>query len=203
MPAHAEAVLGLRHLALLFVVGCSRTDGERPPIQLDDGRSTEKLVATIQLAAKRIDAANAAAEAAGGTLTRELPHWQFSGLFESSKPIFLSAVFSQGRLVREETYYLVGGKLSLVRVHRWWDVDDPKEAPEPATQQAFYIENDQTIRRVFDAAAGSPLGRSDDSTQPASTLAARSRSITQILLGGAEAAAAAEALELFPDAAKP
>jgi len=27
-----------------------------------------------------------AAEAAGRLMTKDLPHWQFSGLFESSKP---------------------------------------------------------------------------------------------------------------------
>jgi hypothetical protein len=128
----------------------------------------------------------------------DLPHWRFSGFFQQSNPLFLSAFFSQGRLVRVETYYLLGGKLLLVKVEKWWDVDDPHRAPEPATREDFYIDADRMIRHVIEVASSPPAVRTSDTTRPAAVLVERSRSIAKILLGGIRDPTATSSLEVFP-----
>jgi hypothetical protein len=158
-------------------------------------------VEAIQADAKRIDAlADAPNSGNVSRLARELPHWQVSGLFDGSKPVFLSALFSEGQVEREEKYYLTGGKLIFVRTEKWWDVDDAKREPEPRTRQDFYVENDQIIRQVVNVASSPPESRTIDTTQPATRLIDRSRSIGQ-LLSGAIPDAAIRSLDEFPEAA--
>src|SRR3989442_1333603 len=116
-----SAIQLLRGLVLLLVVGCSQQESEQSRVSLADGGSIEKRVEAIQSEVKRVDAANDAPESAERRrLTMDLPHWRFSGLFQQSNPMFLNALFSQGRFVRGETYYLLNGKLLLVKVEKWW-----------------------------------------------------------------------------------
>jgi hypothetical protein len=136
-------------------------------------------------------------------VAKDLPHWQFSGSFENSKPVYLSALFSQGGLVRAESYYLLDGKRLLVKVETWWDVDNPRDAPEPKTQQEFYVDNDRTIRHATQIASSPPTSHTDDTARPAAGLEERSRLIAQILMGGTQEATASSSLEPFPEAEAP
>jgi hypothetical protein len=195
----------LQGVLLLLMAGCSPApQTERKPPAVPVGDSTAKRVEAIIVAAKQIDAATAPPGTANlRPITKELSHWEFSGWFDNSQPIFLSARFSEGQVVREETYYLRLGKLVLVRMEKWWDVDDSSHAPEPKTRQEFYIDNDQTIRVATDISSTPPSSRTNDTVRTAAALVERSRSITQILLGGRAEAGLARALEEFPDAETP
>lgn len=164
------------------------------------GKSLAVRIAGIRAEAKRIEAAAKASPS--GELRRmnkELPHWQFSGVFDSSTPVFLSAQFSEGQVVREEKYYLSTGKLILVKTEQWWDVDNARQEGEPATRQEFYIELDSTIRHVTEVDSVPPKRQISDTIRPASALAARSRAIVSILLESTADTAAAASLEKFPD----
>jgi hypothetical protein len=192
----AQLLLGL---LLAASVGCS--PGETPQAQDQPrvGSTVEARINAIQAAAERIDSiGGGAADAHIRQLTAEAPHWQFSGIFEASTPILLNALFTEGKLVREETYYLEDGQPRLLRLARWWDVDDDEQAPEPATSQDFYIDGDQIIRHVVNVATSPPVASTDDSTRSAAALAARCRVIAQILLGTHDAALIGS-LEMFPD----
>ena len=195
------AVLLLQGVVLLLFFGCTPPESERTRVPVAGGSSTAKRVDAIQVEARRIDAAVEVPEAAGlRRVRKDLQHWQFSGLLENSTPIFLNAIFTQGQVVREETYYLLHGKLLLVKAEKWWDVDDASHAPEPKSRQDFYIENDWTIRQIIEVSSSPPVSRTSDTTRPAAALVERTRLITQILLGGAERSAVAPSLEVFPDA---
>src|SRR5437879_4317304 len=142
------AVQLLRALVLLVSVGCCSTPNGQTVLAFA-AESIGKRIKAIQVETKRIDAANEAQDTSQRRrLTKDLPHWQFSGLFEGSDPIFLDAMFTEGEVVRQESYYLAHGKLLLVKVETWWDVDDDRRAPEPTTKQGFYIDHDQTIRHT-------------------------------------------------------
>jgi hypothetical protein len=187
-------------ILLLFAVN-SPGRSELTQASRGAGDSVRKLVQAIRAEAKRIDAANDAPETAERhKLAKDLPHWQFSGLFENSNPVFLGARFSEGQVVREESYYLLRGKPILVKVEKWWDVDDPKNAPEPTTRQDFYIENDRTIRHVIEVVSSPPVVRIDNSSGPTTALIERSRSIAQILLNSARDPAVTDSLQVFPEA---
>jgi hypothetical protein len=191
-------------VGLLLITACSAPQSERKQVALPEAEPIAKRVDAIKAETKRIDAATEAPQTADlRRLNKELTHWEFSGTFESSKPIFLSARFTEGQVVREEAYYLLHDKLILARTVKWWDVEDASRAPEPKTEQEFYINNDQRIRRVINVGSPAPVSRTDDAGQPANTLVERSRVITQILLGNVQAAEAAHSLKDFPEAEIP
>jgi hypothetical protein len=176
--------------ALLFTVGCSPSQTER---------STVSRVDTVIVEVKRIDAAMQSPESAGlRQLTKDLSHWELSGTFQGEKPVYLSARLSEGQSIREETYYVLHEKLILVRIEKWWDVDDPSRAPEPKTSQRFYIDNDQEIRRVMEVAASPPVSKTDDAVRPAGAWVERSHLIARIL-GGGKDGNAKQALDAFPE----
>ncbi|HEX7970517.1 MAG TPA: hypothetical protein VF502_20020 [Stellaceae bacterium] len=190
--------------SLLLMIGCLAQAGQPAQAQIEDGGSVKKQVEAIQREAKRIDAANDGPQPAPWRrLTLELPHWELSGLFEESVPIFLYARFSEGQLVREETYYTRHGKLMLARVEKWWDVDDERNAPQPAIRQDFYIANDRTIKHVVAVGSSRPMTRQGDAVSAAATLAERSRTIAQALLAGIRNGSAMGGLEEFPLAEMP
>ncbi len=194
----------LRGLVLLFFIGCAPSQDLRTQVRPNADVSIEKRVQAIRAEAKRIDAANDAPEAAGHRrLAVDLPHWQFSGLFENSTPIYVNALFTEGQVVREESYYVLHGRLLLVKVEKWWDVEDESKEPEPKTHQDFYIENDQTIRHVVKVGSSPKATRTDDKPRPAAALVERSRSIAQILLSGSHDAAVTDSLQQFPEAELP
>src|SRR5207244_12568827 len=116
---------------------------------------------------------------------------------------FLSALFSQGGLVRAETYYILSSNQLLVKVETWWDVDNPRDVPEPKKQQEFYVDNDRAIRHVMQVASSPPTSHTDDTARPAGGLEKRSRLIAQILMGGAREATASSSLETFPEVDAP
>jgi hypothetical protein len=176
--------------ALLFTVACSPSQTER---------STASRVDAIDVEVKRIDAATQSRESAGlRQLRKDLSHWELSGTFQGEKPVYLSARFSEGQLIREETYYMLHEKLAQVRIEKWWDVDDPSDAPEPKTSQRFYIDNDQEIRRVMEVAASPPVSKINDAVRPAAAWVERWHLIARIL--GGKDANAKQALDGFPEA---
>jgi hypothetical protein len=182
------------------MVGCSRRGTEQTPVSIHDGVSIVNRVDAIRAEAKRIDASiETPTKAAFRRLRKDLTHWQFSGLLENTNPVFLSALFSEGQVVREETHYLNRGRLLFVRIETWWDVDDRSRAPEPRTRHDFYIDNDRTIRHVIQEESDPPTSKIDDTSRPATALVARSRLIAQILLGGDPEQAMANSLEVFAD----
>lgn len=186
---------------LFFLAGCSPRESRQTFVPAAAADTLATRVQAIQEEVKRIDTAIEAPPSAKLQRARKnLPHWEFSGTFDSSKPLQLSARFSQGEFVREETYYLRAGKLLFVRIERWWDVDGANRAPEPKAWRDFYIENNQTIRSVLEMASSPPVSQTNDAQRPAEHLVERSRLLAQVLLGGGQDAAIAEALELFPDA---
>ena len=190
----------LRGLVLLLFVGSSLGEDLRTQVPPGALASIEKHVQAIRAEAKRIDAANEAPESAGRRqLATELPHWQFSGVFENSTPVFVNALFTEGQVVREESYYFLHGKLLLVKVEKWWDVDDESKEPEPKIHQDFYIDNDLTIRHVRKVASSPPVTRTDNKARPAAALVERSRSIAQILLTGTRDPGVTDSLKLFPE----
>ena len=205
-PAHVSRIKGpaaklLWALLLALAVACSPDVSDRTQPKPRDGGAIESRILAIQAEVKRIDAAYEAPEAAGRRqLSKDLPDLQFYGLFEGSDPIFLSAVFSQSQVVRTETHYLLHGRPILIRVEKDWDVDDSSRAPEPPTQQDFYIDNDTTVRRVIQVTSSPPIARTDDTARPAASLVDRSRLITQVLLGNSQGTNAARSLEAFPEA---
>lgn len=192
--------------ALLFaLVACSSRSTEPTQGPATGGASVTQRVEVIEAGVKSIDAlVDSPSSGKVSRRQKELPHWQVSGLFEGEEPIFLSALFSEGQVEREEKYYLTGRKLILVRTEKWWDVEDGKREPEPRTRQDFYIENAQTIRNVVNVASSPPESRTSDTAKPATRLIERSRSIGQLLSGGIPDAAM-RALDEFPetDASKP
>ena len=192
---------GPTRLALaLAVAGCSSGESDRAAPRDQGPASVESRVEAIQTEADRIDAAVDAAEVAGRLLTREYSHWQFSGLLDGSTPRFLSARLTQGRVVREENYYFADGGLRLVRVDKWWDVDEPDQAPEPPTRRYFHVENDRVIRLTHEVTSSAPVTQTTDLDEPAATFIARSRSISGILFRTGGDSATVQSLELFPEA---
>lgn len=189
---------------LLAIAACSAQQSG-PPAGASTGAGLKRnSLAAIRAEAKRIDAA---VDSPGSSrlrpLQRDAPHWEFSGFFEKSAPVFLTARFSEGQVERQETYYLRGGKLLLVRVEKWWDVDVATKAPEPKTVRQFYIVDDRTIHSVVEVASSPPRSRRDDTSRPATALVERSGLIARLLLGATQDPAAVLSLDDFPDAGIP
>jgi hypothetical protein len=188
---------------LIQFAGCSAGADQQTPVELAGG-TVAREVESIRAEAKRIDAAAESPDTARlRHLRKETPHWRFSGVFENSKPILVSAVFSQGQVVREESHYLAGEKTILVKIVRWWDVEDAKQAPEPETRQSFYIRDGRTIRHVIETVSTPPKSRTDEVSRPSGPLSQRWRAIAQVLAGSGSVAAVTNALETFPEAAVP
>jgi len=182
----------------MILIACSPQASACTPVTTRDVAQVEKRVEAIRVETQRIDAINDEPPSAPfRELARSLPHWEFSGRFHDSNPSFLTARFTEGQVVREESYYLHDAKLRLVRVETWWDVDDESQAPEPPTRQEYFVESDRIIRSVSEVSSSPPITRTDDSALPAASLVERSRSIVAILLGGAPDAARMDALAVF------
>jgi hypothetical protein len=186
-------------MLVVAIVGCSAGEREQATPGVQGTTSIDSRVAAIRAGADRIDDEAKSAEASGRLLTKELPHWEFTGFLDQSTPRLLNARFTEGQVVREESYYHVGGTLRLVKVDQWWDVDDSTRAPEPPTRTYFYIENGRTIRSTHDVLSSSPITQSSDVDESAEGLANRSRSIGEILSSTARDASMAQALETFPE----
>jgi len=189
--------------ALLILVGCSNAASQQA-LAFASG-SAQTRVKAIQAEAKRIDSAMQTPSKAGlRKLTRELPHWEFTGALEASQPVFVSARFSEGQAIREESYYLIRGNAALVKVETWWDVEDPRRAPEPRTIHEYYIDHGQTIWQITRIASSPARTLANDTIHPASALLARSRTIQQIIFHtGAADTDAVRTLDEFPEAGTP
>lgn len=200
-PVQGSGIRLLKALPIFIVVGFLFGRAE---IAGSDAGSIEHRIRAIRAEAKLIDAANDASDNAERRhISVNLPHWQFSGLFNNSSPIFLSAILTEGQLVREESYYLHQDKPLLVKVKKWWDVDEESKAPEPAINQEFYIEDAETIRRVVTIESSPRTRRTIDSVEPARGLGERSRLISNILLGSSHDPSLTEALRPFSEAELP
>ncbi len=186
-------------LAAVIVSPSVRGLSQTPP----PSASIERKIRGILAEVKRIDVANDALdESQSGHRSVDSSHWQFTGFFDHEHPRLLTATFSEGSVVRQETYYLVDDKPVLVKVLRWWDVDDEKKAPEPPVRQDFYIDDGQILRRVIKVE--SPKKRQVlDTSQPASGFTERANLIAKILLTNSRNSKLAEPLESFLEAELP
>jgi hypothetical protein len=187
-------------LALILIVALIsfQAPAQTGKAQAADSSQVEAQVRSIRGEAERIDAAIDAPAAAGfSRITKQLPHWDLLGLFQNSVPVFLSARFLEGQLVRDETYYFHEGQPILVRVEKWWDIDEPARAPQPRTQQEFYLHNDQILRHRIRVGSTPPVTHLGNTDRSSDWLIRRSSAIAQILLGGSTAGTI-EPLKVFP-----
>ena len=160
-------------------------------------------VQAILTEVKRIDTANESADLSPQShRSVNYSHWQFTGLFDHDHPRFLNASFSEGNVVRQETYYLVDDKPLLVKVLKFWDVEDRKKAPEPPVRQEFYIDNGQTFRHVI-RVESDRKSQVSEVLQPAGDFKERADLISKILLTNSQDPQLAEPLESFSAAELP
>lgn len=185
-------------LMLAITVYSAQTERPHAPAVAAQNSSVEKRVKKIQAEVKRIESATNSSNANVQRKMKELPHWQFSGVFENSAPILLNALLTEGEVVREETYYLMQGKPVLVRVDKWWDVESPRQAQEPATREDFYCDNEQIVRRMRKVESRPAARRIDDTALSAAPLMERSRSILHVLQGGNQNATVTDEFRMFP-----
>jgi hypothetical protein len=174
--------------------------GQGSPHAAVTDRTLDRQIQAIKEKVKTIDEA-VEAPPGGDRMhrNRSLGAYQFTGVFEGSVPIFLTALFSQNQEVRMETYYLVNNEAVLARVEDWWDVDDPHDAPDPPKRRDFYIQNNQIIRRVVKVGSARPAIQSEDTHPPSARLAERAHSIATILSSDSKNPPVADALKDFPD----
>jgi len=166
--------------------------------------SIGQRIEAILTEVKRIDTANDAPdESHQRHRSVNSSDWQFTGFFDHEHPLLLNASFSEGSVVRQETYYLVDDKPVLVKVLRWWDVDDESKAPKPPVRQAFYIDNGQTLRRVIKIESARKTRQVVDTPQAASGFTERANLITKILLTNSRDPKFPESLESFPESELP
>ena len=202
LPVTVSGLRLMRYLLPICVVACilpgsglAQTVGPAP-------KPIESRIQTILAEAKSIDAADEAPDNAERRHAMvDFPHWQFTGLFDNGNPMFLSATFSQDRVVRQESYYLLHDKSLLVKVLKWSDVEEPATAPEPPINQVFYLEDSRIIRRVIKI--GSGRRRTLDEIVPGEPLEKRASVIANILLGHSRDGKLTEPLESFPEAELP
>ena len=195
----------LAQLALILTVALISLEApaQKGEAELADSSQVEAKIRSIQSEAKRIDAAVDAPATLGlSRITKQPPHWDLLGLFENSIPVFLSARFSEGQLVRDETYYLRRGQPILVKVEKWWDVDEPARAPEPPTRHEFYLDNDRILRHRIRVGSSPPATHLGDTGHSPDWLIRRSSAISQFLLGGSTAQTM-EPLKEFPSVDQP
>jgi len=186
------------------IFACLGIAVEQAQVAKSDLKSTERQVRTILAEARRIDAANDAPDTSEQHhLSVDFPHWQFSGLFRDTHPLFLNAIFTEGQVVREESYYLLQDKPLLVKVSRWWDVDEGAKAPETAINQDFYLSDSQIIRRVIKIESSPAKRRTLDTGEPAAAFGERASLIVKILSADSHDAKMAQALQSFPEAELP
>ncbi|HTQ57945.1 MAG TPA: hypothetical protein VMI94_25940 [Bryobacteraceae bacterium] len=185
----------LQTVLVLLALGCSSLEAA----WFANSNSVATQVAWIRDQVKHIaDLTGTPPSADLRQFTKELPHWQFSGFFENATPVLLRAQFSEGQAVRQETYYFHGGSLILVKTETWWDVEDENKAPEPPRREAFYVQNNRTIRHVTEVGISSAARRPNDTAHPAGSLVERSRRIAGILVGAAADPGIAASLKDFP-----
>jgi hypothetical protein len=163
-------------------------------------RTLDRQIQAIKVKVKTIDEAVEAPPTADRLhRNRAMGGYQFTGVFQGSVPIFLTALITQNQAVRMETYYLVNNEAVLARVEDWWDVDDPHDAPDPPKRRDFYIQDNQIIRRVVKVGSERPAVQSHDNHPPSARLAERARFIASILSSDSENPPIADALKDFPD----
>jgi hypothetical protein len=184
-------------LATLWVSSPVRGSAQSTPSSTPVKQEISAILAQV----KRIDAANESPDQSGHH-SLNYSHWQFTGLFDHARPRLLNATFSEGSVVRQETYYLVDDKPVLVKVLRWWDVEDEKKAPEPPVRQEFYIDNGQTIRHTI-RVGSARKPQVSDIPQPAGDFKERADLISKILLTNSRDPQLAEPLESFSAAELP
>jgi hypothetical protein len=135
--------------------------------------------------------------------SRELPSWQFTGYFQNQHPILLNALFTQGNVASEETYYLHDEKAILLKFSRWWDVDEPREAREATINQSFYIAENKIIRHSIEVDSRPPSRRVIENAESASGLQDRVNLIRQILEQNSADSAITAPLGKFPETELP
>ena len=114
---------------------------------------------------------------------KQLPKWELSGAFDKTAPVFLMARYHEDNMVRQESYYFRNSRMILARVEKWWDVDNPDAAPEPATRSEFYLEDGRLLRQVTRISSKPPITRLGDTSRSPDWLIRRADTIAKILAG--------------------
>lgn len=186
-------------LVVPLLVSCAATPG---PAATGPGRTDrdalDVAVAAIETEAAAIDRAADSARLSGQHwLVRHVRHWNLAGLVAGPEPRYLSVRFAQGRAVRDETYYYRGGRLTLVRVRKSWDVDDPLSAPSPPVSQTFFVDGERIIKRIVRIGASAPKTR-ERAHESAQLLIARGGTLARVLVSREPMQAELERLETWP-----
>lgn len=170
----------------------------RPKVSAED--TITPKVRAIDRETKRIDALSDAPSTPQLQQARvDLAHWQFYGTFENSVPLYLTASFSEGDSVREETYYFSGGKLILARIEHSWDVEEPAKAPEPAVTHYFYLDGNRLLRHVTRTASHPPKVRTDSSGGDGREWLKRAERVGEVFQNRTAADSIAASLEVAPE----
>lgn len=204
MACHATLLaLNLDLRCLVLTALCVSCSVRGSPQSTPSSAPVTPKIQAILIEVKRIDTANESPDQLQqGHRSVSYSHWQFTGLFDHEHPRFLNASFSEGSVVRQETYYLVDDKPVLIKVLRWWDVEDEKKAPEPPVRQEFYIDDGRTIRHVI-RVGSARKPQVSDIPQPAGDFKERADLISKILLTNSRDPQLAEPLESFSAAELP
>jgi len=141
-------------------------------------------------------------------LTRNMPHWQVTGLIVNSNPVRLDAIFSEGDEVREEVYYLADKRLILAVMSQWSDSDLPTKSAQMPLQRKLYFGEDLAIwcdirgtsTRHGRCSPATPTATGTSTTLPTGVLAERSTVIARFLAGQLGEREAETLLAEFPQA---
>ena len=187
-------------LLLACLLAGSLATGEPERNLPDQGCGSTPQVHAIRDQAGKVDQLFDAPEPPGfHHLEKQSSRWQFTGLLDKDSPVYLSAEFSEGDLVRRESYYLVDGQLILVDVDRWWDVDNPRKAPEPRKYQQIYVNQGQSVCTIWRTDSKPPVVRSDSIARPSGKFSERYRLIASILTSESKDRTRARPLQEFPE----
>jgi len=164
-----------------------------------DNNGQQTKITVIEEQSKTIDAfVNQSVENGSGLIRKEMRYWELEGLFSSKKTEYIHAIFAQGSVVREETYYFHESAVIRVVIHKFWDVDNEKDAPSPPIKQDFIVNDNQIIRRIYTIEGTKAITKTDSTRRPADTLTARANTFALALTTTDTEDDALEYLETFP-----
>jgi hypothetical protein len=163
-------------------------------------RTNRQRVMSLDSKAERIDQAYLEADSQEYfRLSKELPHWHMQGLIQKSVPIRLDAMFTEGDMVQEETYYLADGKPYLVVISQWSDADDPKKSGNSDVERRFYFSDGELLGcRLKGKSGSSGVSTGAKARVVTADLAKRATTIARVLAGELSGSDAANVLSPPP-----
>ena len=132
-------------------------------------------------------------------ISKDLPHWHMHGLIKKSVPIRLDAMFTEGDIVQEETYYLVDAKPFLIVISQWSDADDPRKSENSDVERRFYFSDGQLLGCRLKGKSGlSGVSTGAKARVVTADLAKRATTIARVLAGELSGSDAANVLSPPP-----